>query len=282
MAAGTRPATVLVGEDNAVNRKVTAKILTRAGHTAVTAESGEAALDRIAAGGIDAVLMDVNMPDSSGLETTQLFRYTELGGDTRLPIIALTADATEATRAACREAGMDDYIAKPASPDTVLATLAAHLPGDETGAPDHNAHSAQATDPATEQPVLDAHAVATLRDLDSDGRFLRETVETFLAEAATLRDAVADRLARGEPATARDELHALKSAAGNVGAARLLACIRELDAGLAAGQPLTVADVRGRLRQELDAYREAIGAHPPVEWATDTDDAPALPMSQAG
>jgi len=283
LAPAAAPATMLVVEDNAVNRKVTAKILTRAGHTAVTAESGEAALDRIAAGGIDAVLMDVNMPDSSGLETTQLYRYTELGGSARLPIIALTADATEATRNACRAAGMDDYIAKPAAPSTVVATLVKHLPGPRAGASDDDADPAATPDPGADQPILDAHAVATLRTLDPGGHFLWETVETFLAEATTLLDAVATRLAQGDLAAARDELHALKSAAGNVGAARLRARIRALDADLAARGSGTCEAVIAGLRRELDAYRDAMRTYGPGELPhTEAGDAIVEPMSRAG
>ena len=279
----TQPATVLVVEDNAVNLKVTAKILARAGHTPITADSGETALDHIEAGRIDAVLMDVNMPESSGLETTQLFRYTELGGSARLPIIALTADATEATRKACWEAGMDDFIAKPATPYTVLATLAAYLPSADEGVSDRNAASPEAADPTAEQPVLDAQAVATLRELDSDGCFLWETVETFLAEATTLLDDIATRLRHGDVAGARDELHALKSAAGNVGAARLRECIRDLDAHLAVDRSRTVDAAMAQLRREIDAYRDAISPHLSAPLGQGKAAAAvAAPMSQAG
>ena len=274
-ASAAQPGTVLVVEDNAVNRKVTAKILDRAGHTAVTAESGDGALDRIETGGIDAVLMDVNMPGSSGLETTQLIRYIELGTSNRLPIIALTADATEATRNACADAGMDATIVKPVDPDTLLATLAAHLP-------DPAAHPAPAPEPATaamrggaapgrtatpdavgRTPVLDAHAVETLESLDSDGSFLRETVAIFLADAAELLATIRDALGRADAVAARDQLHALKSAAGNVGAARLRARVVDLDARLAAGETPGADDTVVRLRADIDAYRHAIAAHAP-------------------
>jgi two-component system sensor histidine kinase RpfC len=279
------PATILVVEDNAVNRKVTAKILRRAGHTAVPVDSGDAALDRIAGGGIDAVLMDVNMPDSNGLETTQLFRYTELGASARLPIIALTADATDATRTACRDAGMDDYLVKPVAPNTLLRTLAAHLPERERPTGEATAER-KTTEPTTStraetvstpsgQPILDTRAVATLHDLDPDGHFLLETLDTFFAEVTTLLDAIASRLSRGDVAATRDDLHALKSAAGNVGAARLRAHIREIDACLAVDPPRITADavVRG-LRDEVEAYRDAIGTL--TARSSDGDDRPVV------
>jgi CheY-like chemotaxis protein len=73
---------------------------------------GQAALDAIAAGDFQAALMDCQMPGLDGLEATRRLRARE-GDGRRLPVIAITANAFDSDRAACREAGMDDFLVKP-------------------------------------------------------------------------------------------------------------------------------------------------------------------------
>jgi len=104
---------ILVAEDSEVNQVLALAMLDSLGHEAVVAADGEAALRALARGTFDAVLMDVQMPVLSGLEATRRFRETEVGSDSRLPIIAMTANAMQGDREACLEAGMDGYLAKP-------------------------------------------------------------------------------------------------------------------------------------------------------------------------
>ncbi len=104
---------ILVAEDSEVNQVLALAMLDSLGHEAVVAADGEAALRALARGTFDAVLMDVQMPVLSGLEATRRFRETEAGSGSRVPIIAMTANAMQGDREACLEAGMDGYLAKP-------------------------------------------------------------------------------------------------------------------------------------------------------------------------
>jgi CheY-like chemotaxis protein/HPt (histidine-containing phosphotransfer) domain-containing protein len=104
---------ILVAEDSEVNQVLALAMLDSLGHEAVIAADGEAALRALARGTFDAVLMDVQMPVLSGLEATRRFRETEAAAGSRLPIIAMTANAMQGDREACLEAGMDGYLAKP-------------------------------------------------------------------------------------------------------------------------------------------------------------------------
>jgi CheY-like chemotaxis protein/HPt (histidine-containing phosphotransfer) domain-containing protein len=104
---------ILVAEDSEVNQVLALAMLDSLGHEAVIAADGEAALRALAKGTFDAVLMDVQMPVLSGLEATRRFRETEAGSSSRLPIIAMTANAMQGDREACLGAGMDGYLAKP-------------------------------------------------------------------------------------------------------------------------------------------------------------------------
>jgi len=111
-ADGPLQARILLAEDNPVNQQVARRMLERCGFSVEVVEDGEAALRRVAEGGFDLVLMDCQMPGTDGLEATR--RIRGLGGpESRVPIIALTANAHASNRDACLQAGMDDYLTKP-------------------------------------------------------------------------------------------------------------------------------------------------------------------------
>ncbi|PPE65019.1 hypothetical protein C1704_16680 [Caldimonas caldifontis] len=118
-----RGARVLVVEDNPVNMMIAVSMLERWGVEVVQAQDGRQALEAVAqAGGrLDAVLMDVHMPDMSGYEATSHIRRQP--GNARLPIIALTAAAMVSEQQRAREAGMDDFLAKPIDLRSLHATL---------------------------------------------------------------------------------------------------------------------------------------------------------------
>jgi len=107
---------VLLVEDDPSNRIPTQKLLEKAGHTVILAENGRQALDLLAANDIDCILMDVQMPVMSGVEATRIIRgSTALGAKRDIPIIALTAYAMAGDKEAFLAAGMNGYVAKPAT-----------------------------------------------------------------------------------------------------------------------------------------------------------------------
>ena len=116
---------VLLVEDNPINQEVAGELLASAGLDVDVAADGAEAVARAVAGGHDLVLMDMQMPGVDGLTATRLLRQ-RLGRG--LPIIAMTANAFAEDRAACLEAGMDDFIGKPVDPDVLYALLARWLP----------------------------------------------------------------------------------------------------------------------------------------------------------
>jgi signal transduction histidine kinase/ActR/RegA family two-component response regulator len=119
------PLSILVVEDNPVNRKVAEGMLTRRGATVTLAEDGQQGFDAIARGGrFDLVLMDVQMPVMDGYSATQCIRAWEKeSGQPRVPIIALTADAYDEDRKHCLAAGMDDFLAKPINAEKLAGLL---------------------------------------------------------------------------------------------------------------------------------------------------------------
>ncbi len=113
---------ILVVEDDLANYKLTSKILRRHGLSAEWAKNGHEAVDAVRAKDYDLILMDLQMPDLDGVEATYVIR--ELCAERKQPYIAaLTANALGESREACKEAGMQDFITKPVSNDSLKAAL---------------------------------------------------------------------------------------------------------------------------------------------------------------
>jgi two-component system sensor histidine kinase/response regulator len=118
-ASPRRRLKVLLVEDNAVNRRLVSTILAKAGHDVVTAHDGRAAIEAYTNTPLDIILMDLHMPIMGGYEATAEIRRLE-AGQTRVPIVALTADAMQETRDQCLGSGMDAYVTKPISARNLL------------------------------------------------------------------------------------------------------------------------------------------------------------------
>jgi PAS domain S-box-containing protein len=114
---------ILVAEDNAVNRVVARKLLENQGHHVVMATTGKEALAALRSENYDVILMDVQMPDMDGFETTRAIRATEKYSGRHQRIIALTASAMSGDREKCLAAGMDGYLTKPISPQELYQVL---------------------------------------------------------------------------------------------------------------------------------------------------------------
>jgi two-component system sensor histidine kinase/response regulator len=132
---------ILLAEDNPVNRLVAVRLLEKRGHSITVAVNGRevlAALDDLASGPFDLVLMDVQMPDMNGFEATAAIRDKEKALGTHLPIVAMTAHAMKGDRERCLAVGMDGYVSKPIQAPELFEAIAAltpALPLDSPGLP---------------------------------------------------------------------------------------------------------------------------------------------------
>jgi CheY-like chemotaxis protein len=108
-----RELSVLLAEDNVVNQRLVKRLLEKRGHMVEVASTGREAVEMAERGSFDVILMDVQMPDMDGLETTARIRKHEETRGGRTPIIALTAHTMRGDRERCLAAGMDNFINKP-------------------------------------------------------------------------------------------------------------------------------------------------------------------------
>ena len=166
------PLRILLTEDNVINQKVALKLLDRMGYRADLASNGLEAVDAVSRQPYDIVLMDVQMPEMSGLEATRQIRQD--GRTTSPRIIAMTAGAMEGDRDKCLAAGMDDYISKPVKIEALQTVLERWAPS----APKTLAFRA-----ASSTPVSDREASETLSE--SLNKPLSEPSQEQLSPAPT-------------------------------------------------------------------------------------------------
>jgi PAS domain S-box-containing protein len=114
---------ILLAEDNLVNQKLATILLRKSGHEVVVAGNGRQALEALQREWFDLILMDVEMPEMDGVETTACIRKQEQERGGHIPIIALTAHALKGDRERLLAAGMDDYLTKPLDPAALKAVI---------------------------------------------------------------------------------------------------------------------------------------------------------------
>ncbi|MBU3697566.1 ATP-binding protein [Dechloromonas sp.] len=124
---------ILLAEDNPVNQKLALVLLQRRGYQVEVANNGAEAVAAWRRGGYALILMDMQMPEMSGIEATEIIRASEADSNIpRIPIIAMTANAMDEDRERCLAAGMDDYLSKPINADKLFRCLAQWLAPQET------------------------------------------------------------------------------------------------------------------------------------------------------
>jgi len=218
--ARVEPMRILVADDQPANRMVLRRLLEKAGHRPHIVDDGDDVLMALEAQTFDVVITDLHMPGADGLDIIRQTRFMEAGSGRRTPFIVLTADATAEAREACMRAGAMAYLTKPIVIDRMLEKLAEIALGG--GA----AISAMPAEPkvVVREPdgsVISQHILDELREMGLGEAF----VQRFLGECT--RDArkclvdLEESARVGNWDAARDACHALKGAAGNMGAVRL-------------------------------------------------------------
>jgi CheY-like chemotaxis protein len=252
-AAGTRSGRVLVVEDNPVNQEVVAAMLQKLGYEAQLACSGKEALEVLAGNRYDVVLMDCQMPDLDGYETTRRLREWEtLEGRERLPVIALTANALSGEAEKCLAAGMDHYLTKPVS----IERLRAALQSPTAAMVDAPANGSQ------ERPeAIDGNALERLRSLNAPGKFdlVERLAAIYASSSVTLVDVLRRAALTGDAASMRQAAHGLKSSSQNVGAMGLAALCQEVELAADDHRLEVAEELVERLIREHEKVLQSLG-----------------------
>ncbi|HEX8980652.1 MAG TPA: response regulator, partial [Parasulfuritortus sp.] len=246
---------ILLVEDNEVNQDVESEILRQAGMTVDIAENGEVALARLAEQHYDAVLMDVQMPVMDGFEATRRLRRDDRLAT--LPVIAMTASVLAEDKEHCRQAGMNDFIAKPIIVDELLATLSRWVSGMKAAAPEDGRADAV---PEELTRIDGFDAAGGLRRVGGDGRAYLRLLAKFRRYHAGDHAAITAAWRRGDREESRKLLHTLKGVSGNVGAQTVFETARDIQADLDEGVTDGVEAGLARLGQQLDALFAALDA----------------------
>jgi len=218
---------VLLAEDNPVNQDMMLEMLRLLGLTAELASNGQEAVDATAKGTYDAVIMDCQMPVMDGFVATQTIRDREAenADGTRLPIIALTANAMQGDREQCIANGMDDYLSKPVSSAQLREMLSKWLRNDT---PTDAANDTVAVEQETSadyptRPIIDEavyNEVRTMCDQAPDG-FYERLVDTYEQGAQEDLNLLASGIRDGDSQLVGARAHRLKSSSASWGASHL-------------------------------------------------------------
>ncbi len=202
---------ILVAEDNPVNQKVAMRILEKLGYASDLAGDGMEAVEKIRQTPYDIVFMDCQMPGMDGYEASKLIR-SEAGrpANPSLAIIAMTANAMKGDRELCLKAGMDDYVAKPVTPDALSVVLERWI-----GRIVHRPSTPDAEGRARRDVLNIARLV---EDFDGDMDAVREVIRLFLGSSDECMTNLAGSVSRNEPDKVRALAHTIKGSALNVGA----------------------------------------------------------------
>ncbi len=248
---------ILVADDNTINQVIVEGLLRRDGHSVEIVGDGAAAVQAVTTRRFDIVLMDMQMPIMNGIEATR--RIRQLAGPAgQIPIVALTANAMADQVACCRDAGMNDHLAKPIDRELMRRAIArwSRTPASQTPLPARAPVTAPA--PLAFAQLLDA--------FDGD----RATVMALLNSALVLADADATLLdvAAGEHHVAGvvEAAHRLKGTAAGIGAAHVLAVSAAIEAAAksepAELPPAGCAELRAAIDELRTQIASAAGALP--------------------
>ncbi len=219
---------ILLAEDNVFNQQVAEGILKKLGYSVDIVANGSEAVKSLENISYSLVLMDVQMPDMDGYEATRLIRSPISGvRNHRVPVIALTAHAMQGDREKCLEAGMDDYIAKPITPEGMAEVLSRWIPGDKSGETSYTARDREQAIIGTEDRRADMGGLKVFnrddlyRRISGDEELATQLLQSFRDIIPGHIEKLGEMIRDGDVASIPGKAHYIKGAALNIGAEEL-------------------------------------------------------------
>ncbi len=240
-AVPTKPLRILVAEDNVVNQRLVAMILTRAGHLVDIVGNGLEAVRAIEQCPYDVVLMDMQMPVMDGPTAAVAIRRIP-GPPACIPIIALTANVLAQHRAQCISSGMNCVLSKPIDPQELLATI-------NNLHSEIMSHSEFRVDMPSETAVLDERKLAEIRESIGDDQF-RELLQAVPGQAVQCLKLLKAAIAHNDLEETRRIGHDMRGVLGSFGVLKLAVLTEALDQEEA--DILTIRDLVPRLEAAVE------------------------------
>jgi two-component system sensor histidine kinase/response regulator len=235
---------ILLAEDYPTNQQVAMRYLQKAGYQADLAENGQQAVDAFKRKHYDLILMDIQMPVMDGYEATKKIRELEQrfkreSGDAgpktimNVPIIAMTAHATEGFRDICLEMGMDDYISKPLRRQDlfdVVDSWAKRSVDSRQGRQDqHGDNDEISREDFSVEEQAPINFKKALEEFECDRAFMMELLDGFISNVRVQIETIRTAISQGDADKVRTEAHSIKGGAANICADSLSGLAFELE-----------------------------------------------------
>ena len=248
-------ARILLAEDNITNQQVALGILKKFGLQASGVFNGIEALQMVKTEAFNLVLMDVQMPEMDGLEATR--RIRRLPSFVReIPIIAMTAHAMQGDREKCLQAGMNDYISKPVTPQGLSEVLAKWLPSIEAGA----MHEPETVSPSnmasSEIEIWDVQGM--LERMMGDKELAKMIVEGFIGDLPKQIQAMKNFIENKDIVGCERQAHTIKGAAANVGGRALSSAASEMEILAKNGDIIGFQSLLIEMEKKFDQLRNSM------------------------
>jgi two-component system, sensor histidine kinase and response regulator len=237
---------VLLAEDNAINRELVVRLLSKRGHSVVVASNGRQAVAALEKENFDAVLMDVQMPEMDGFEATAAIRQKEKPTGKHVPIIALTAHAMKGDRERCLAGGMDGYVSKPVQPEELIKAVEG-LGGNSSAAGKASSYTNE---------VLDRELA--LARVDGDEGLLADLAKLFCEESPKLLSAVQDAVAKKDAAALKRAAHSLRGSMSPFAAREATEAASRLEELARVGELANADDAYALLVAQVERLRHAL------------------------
>jgi len=251
-----RGANILLVEDNEINQEIANEILEQEGFKVAIANNGQEAVEMVAKGGYDCVLMDCQMPVMDGYEATRTIRKEERFST--LPIVAMTANVMQGDREKCIDAGMNDHVSKPISTKELFTALAKWI---EPGERDEvvSAVTPAAKEEAGPLPEMEGvDTVAGLAIVGGNEKLYRKLLIKFEQNSSNSVAEIKKALETGDTELAERLTHTVKGVAANIGAKNLAATAEPLESAIGKGQSQLYEHLLNDFSKSLNQVMESL------------------------
>lgn len=253
---------------------VATEILARAGYHCDAVGDGQMAVDAARSGQYDLILMDCQMPLMDGFEASRQIREWESTAQTsgspmtRIPIVALTANAIKGDRERCLDAGMDEYLTKPLDPQKLIQVINKLVTRPATSVSESGVNPDQSRDRDLQESAMKNSNTIRERppiNIDflnkqwgSDGGFVQTLLARFNTRAPMDMSGIETAVSGGDWQEVGRIAHRLRGSSGYVAANAIGMICERLEAAAAAGEEVSIKELAEKLRLELDRCTDFI------------------------